>query len=88
MSEKVVKAVAFNNKITPKQLFADLLNDDSIVEAVVISKKIDKEGEYSFICESTTMTMMDMCMAEKALSVTASMIVLGDMQDHQDFSKE
>lgn len=72
MTDKVIK-VAFNGTITAKQLFSELLNDETIEDAVVVVKKKDaSDGEYYFVCEATSMTLADLCISEKTLSVTVS----------------
>lgn len=78
MSEKVIK-IPFKGRITAKQLFSELLDDDSIEEAVVIIKRKDEDGDPSFSCESTSITIIDLAMAEKTLSATCTLAVISEM---------
>lgn len=78
MSEKVVK-IPFKGVIKPKQLFSELLDDDTIEEAVVIVKRKDSDGDPSFSCESTSITLIDLAMAEKTLSATCTLAVISEM---------
>lgn len=75
---------------TTNELLTDLLQDEEITEVVVVYKKVTKdadgEDEESMICESTSMSMADLCLAEKTLHININRIVGQDI-DFQGYYK-